>query len=120
MVSRKSAWLAARERKLAAKGRFPPLHAAPKKMELVLFPPAPDDGPEDTDEDGHELEQAEAGHPGGHVGVHWSRASRKWRARISVDGKRVSLGFFDSFWDAVEARERAEKEYGLSSDPNEP
>lgn len=121
MVSRRDAWLANRARKLAVKGKFPPLHAPPKKMELVLFPPRLDDGPEVTAEDvpdGHE--SAEAAHPGGHVGVHWSRAARKWRARISVDGKRVSLGFFDSFWDAVEARERAEREYGLSSDPNEP
>ena len=118
MVSRKEAWLANRARKLAAKGRFPPLHAPPKRLTPTLFPPRLDDNPEVTAAEGPDEHPAE--HPGGHVGVHWSRASRKWRARISVDGKRVSLGFFDSFWDAVEARERAEREYGLSSDPNEP
>jgi hypothetical protein len=53
-------------------------------------------------------------HPGGFPGVHWSKASRKWRARISVSGNRVSLGRFDSFEDAVAARKRAEVEFGLA------
>ena len=35
----------------------------------------------------------------------------KWRARISIDGKYVHLGMFDSFEEAVKTRLKAEKKY---------
>ena len=37
-----------------------------------------------------------------------------WRARINVDGKRVSLGLFENFDDAVKARKDAEIKYNYS------
>lgn len=44
-------------------------------------------------------------------GVNWDIATNKWRARICVDGKRISLGCFDDFNDAIQARQCAEKKY---------
>ena len=47
----------------------------------------------------------------GHVGVYWSKKERKWSARITVDGKDVSLGYFRDREDAIDAREAAEIKY---------
>lgn len=42
--------------------------------------------------------------------VYWKRQSGKYQARISVDGKRIHLGYFQSLEDAVSARSLAERE----------
>lgn len=47
----------------------------------------------------------------GKTGVRWATKSNKWQARIGVDGKDISLGYFESFEEAVAAREAAELEY---------
>lgn len=48
----------------------------------------------------------------GVTGVNYVKASKKWQARISIgDGKRKSLGYFDTYEEAVEARIKAEKEH---------
>lgn len=44
-------------------------------------------------------------------GVHWHSQRRKWYAYIMIDGKRLYLGYFDTFEDAVAARLTAEKLY---------
>jgi hypothetical protein len=48
-------------------------------------------------------------------GVHFHRISNKWWARISIDGKRKSLGLFDDFELAelvmIEAREKHHGEF---------
>lgn len=49
----------------------------------------------------------------GRIGVNWSKAARKWQAEIAVSGKRVYLGIFKEFGDAVAARERAERAFGF-------
>lgn len=51
----------------------------------------------------------------GVVGVHWSKAARKWRANIRVDQKLIHLGSFDSKADAVKARAEAERKHGFHS-----
>lgn len=49
----------------------------------------------------------------GRTGVNWDAYSGKWTAKISKNGKRVNLGLFTSFEEAVAAREAAELEvYG--------
>ena len=49
----------------------------------------------------------------GRTGVYWDRRLEKWYARIAKEGQHFNLGFFDSFEDAVKAREEAElKHYG--------
>lgn len=53
----------------------------------------------------------------GRSGVYYRKDSGRWRAKISVDGKTISLGSFDTYEDAVEARENAElKYYGRNKD----
>ena len=44
-------------------------------------------------------------------GVNFDKNNNKWRSRISVNGKRINLGQFLLFQDAVNARINAEKKY---------
>ena len=46
------------------------------------------------------------------MGVHWKQSARKWQARISHCGKRISLGHFTEKYDAICARHYAEIDYG--------
>lgn len=43
-----------------------------------------------------------------HRGVHYYKRTKQWRARIHVDGKEISLGYYINKSDAVEARKKAE------------
>lgn len=46
-------------------------------------------------------------------GVNWHKSANKWQVRITdLSGKRLDLGRFNSFEDAVKARKNAEKLYG--------
>ena len=47
----------------------------------------------------------------GVTGVNWHKASNKWQARITVQGKRLSLGVFDTKEEAVKIRKAAEAKY---------
>lgn len=47
----------------------------------------------------------------GKVGVHWDKTRLKWCAMIGYNHKRINLGSFNNFEDAVKAREEAEKQY---------
>lgn len=49
----------------------------------------------------------------GITGVYWCKTYKKWKAAIGVNGKQVSLGYFDNFNDAVNRRKKAEKLYGF-------
>ena len=44
-------------------------------------------------------------------GVYWRNDTKKWSAGIWVDNKHISLGCYDKFEDAVEARRAAEEKY---------
>lgn len=44
----------------------------------------------------------------------------KWRAVIKVDGKQVSLGMYNEWWDAVCARKSAEYRYGFANNHGKP
>lgn len=48
----------------------------------------------------------------GVTGVCWCNTHEKWIARINVRGKKITLGYFENFDEAVEARKSAEVEYG--------
>lgn len=48
----------------------------------------------------------------GHMGVHWDKICHRWQARISIGDKRINLGYFISYEEAVAARKAAEIEYG--------
>lgn len=47
----------------------------------------------------------------GATGVSWYKKSKKWEAYIQVQNKKIYLGLFDSFDDAVTARKQAEEKY---------
>ena len=47
----------------------------------------------------------------GFVGVHRDKIKNKWRARITINGKRLSLGYFDDIDEAIEARKQGELKY---------
>lgn len=48
----------------------------------------------------------------GFSGVTQRKENGRWRARIAVDGKMIDLGTYTNKQDAVNARRKAEKEYG--------
>ena len=44
-------------------------------------------------------------------GVSWNKEKEAWDAYINIHGKRIRLGRYTKFEDAVKARKRAEEEY---------
>lgn len=46
-------------------------------------------------------------------GVSFCTLKGKWKASMVLNQKRIHLGYFDFFEDAVKARKQAEKEYGF-------
>ena len=49
----------------------------------------------------------------GQAGVFFDARINKWLARISPNGKSVHLGSFESIEDAIQARKKAERDYGF-------
>lgn len=49
----------------------------------------------------------------GVTGVGWHGVTQKYHARIKVSGRTIHLGLFETFEDAVAAREAAELRYGF-------
>lgn len=49
----------------------------------------------------------------GQVGVHWCKTDSRWKASISYEGRRISLGQFIQKADAIIARKAAEERYGF-------
>ncbi|MDU1029357.1 MAG: HNH endonuclease [Clostridiales bacterium] len=47
----------------------------------------------------------------GTTGVYWNKLSKKWHAQICSNGKRISLGLFESKEMAISARKQAELDY---------
>lgn len=52
-----------------------------------------------------------ANNTSGRTGVGWNKKLNKWTARITVNGKRIHLGVFERFEDAVTVRKQAEEKY---------
>lgn len=47
----------------------------------------------------------------GYTGVHWHKRCKRWVARVTVDGKKLTLGYFTDIDDAVKARRVAAEKY---------
>jgi hypothetical protein len=47
----------------------------------------------------------------GHIGVCWDKSTNKWIAHLAIMRKHKSLGYYDNFEDAVEARRQGELKY---------
>jgi len=56
----------------------------------------------------------------GRTGVSWHKASGRWRAFISEDGKHKDLGTFAKFGEAVAEREKAEIRLGFHKNHGQP
>ena len=50
----------------------------------------------------------------GFNGVSFDKRQNKWIAYISINNKRIHLGYFDDINDAISARKKANKEYNFS------
>ena len=51
----------------------------------------------------------------GICGVSWDKKNQKWRANMTMRGKSVNLGLFDSIEDAAAARKAAEVGHGFTA-----
>lgn len=69
------------------------------------------DRPKDFDEKNSRLRKTYVTNTSGRKGVSYVERMKKWKAYISVDGKQIVLGHFQWLEEAIEAREKAEKEY---------
>lgn len=47
----------------------------------------------------------------GFVGICWNKVGKNWMASISINSKRIHLGYFKNIEDAVNAREIASAQY---------
>lgn len=47
----------------------------------------------------------------GHKGVSWSKEKKSWYVYIQLHGKRIRLGYYKDKEQAVQVREKAEKEF---------
>lgn len=55
----------------------------------------------------------------GVCGVSWYKAGNKWQAGIKIDHRRIHLGHFTKFHEAVNARKNAEVLYGFHENHGE-
>lgn len=51
----------------------------------------------------------------GHKGVHLDKRTNRWRAKISIKGNRINLGFYSTMEEAITARNNAEIFHGQFS-----
>ena len=47
----------------------------------------------------------------GVTGVNWDKKGNCWRVQININNKKITVGFFSDFEDAVKARKEAEEKY---------
>jgi hypothetical protein len=47
------------------------------------------------------------------TGVHWCYRENKWRARIKINRKNISLGYYNCKYQAINARKLAERKYNF-------
>lgn len=57
------------------------------------------------------IKKTQINNTSGHKGVHLNKKSGKWVARIGLNSKRITIGTYDNFEDAVKARKDAEMTY---------
>lgn len=52
-----------------------------------------------------------ANNSSGVSGVTFTKSNNKWQVRIGIGNKRIHIGYFDTYQDAVKARKQAEEKY---------
>ena len=61
-----------------------------------------------------------ANNKSGANGVHWFKSRGKWRAEITIDGRKVHLGYFGDLDAARSARKDAERRLGFHNNHGQP
>lgn len=61
----------------------------------------------------HKNTRKPATNTSGIAGVCWHKRYSKWVAQIRINGRRIHLGYFESFDDAAKARKDADIKYGF-------
>ena len=64
-----------------------------------------------SESENHYNKSMQSNNTSGTVGVSFDKRSGKWRAHISADGKRIELGLYENYDDAVVVRSVAEDKY---------
>lgn len=59
----------------------------------------------------NQFNRSEQKNTSGYVGVYWEKQRNEWRARISVNGKKIHLGFFTDKEEAAKAYHDAKEKY---------
>jgi hypothetical protein len=75
---------------------------------------------ETTQVDNCKNQQLAKSNSSGFTGVRWNIKKKRWTAAIKVKRKNIHLGSFDSFEDAVIARQEANEEYGFHENHGKP
>lgn len=72
-----------------------------------------------THKDNGRNQSLKSSNTSGFTGVVFDKQRQKWQARITVNGKRISLGHFKDKSKAIQARINAKKEYGFHKNHGE-
>ena len=64
-----------------------------------------------TNQENQYNKQISSNNTSGKTGVSWNKREQKWRAYITINDKQISLGYYNSFEQALNARVQGEKKY---------
>ena len=73
-----------------------------------------------THQENHKNQSLPKNNISGICGVFWENRAKKWRAQITVSGKKSCLGCFSSKAGAIKARKEAEIKYGYHENHGSP
>ena len=66
-----------------------------------------------SEKDNHKNRPKQVNNTSGCTGVSWYKLTNKWIAHIQVNKKHITLGYFNTFTEAVRTRKEAEVKYGF-------
>lgn len=72
-----------------------------------------------TEQENYRNKAMQHNNTSGVAGISWYKPYGKWLARISSQGKRICLGYFDTIEEATEARLQAKDKYNYHSNHGE-
>lgn len=64
-----------------------------------------------TNQQNHFNQRLQSNNKSGYKGVYWFRRDSNWQAQITLNARKIHLGYFEKIEDAINARKQAEKQY---------
>ena len=64
-----------------------------------------------SNQENHKNQSLSCNNTSGRIGVYWFSKTKRWNAKIQVNGKNIHLGFFKEKEDAIKAMKEAEAKY---------